>query len=73
MRERMIQNNLASINYLDAMTTVGNMVVEARKNKDSETLRTMSKALQEIAFYVNALEMERETLYLNTRNNYFLL
>jgi hypothetical protein len=55
------------------MTTVGNMVVEARKNKDSETLRTMSKALQEIAFYVNALEMERETLYLNTRNNYFLL
>jgi hypothetical protein len=73
MRERMIANNLASINYLDAMTTVGNMVVEARKNKDSETLRTMSKALQEIAFYVNALEMERETLYLNTRNNYFLL
>jgi response regulator RpfG family c-di-GMP phosphodiesterase len=73
MRERMIQNNSASINYLDAMTTVGNMVVEARKNKDSETLRTMSKALQEIAFYVNALEMERETLYLNTRNNYFLL
>jgi hypothetical protein len=55
------------------MTTVGNMVVEARKNKDSETLRTMSKALQEIAFYVNALEMERDNLYLNTRNNYFLL
>jgi len=73
MRERMIQNNSASINYLDAMTTVGNMVVEARKTKDSETLRTMSKALQDIAFYVNALEMERETLYLNTRNNYFLL
>ena len=73
MRERMIANNSASINYLDAMTTVGNMVVEARKNKDSETLRTMSKALQEIAFYVNTLEMERETLYLNTRNNYFLL
>ena len=73
MRERMIQNNSASINYLDAMTTVGNMVVEARKNKDSEKLKAMSKALQEIAFYVNALEMERETLYLNTRNNYFLL
>ena len=73
MRERMIQNNSASINYLDAMTTVGNMVVEARKTKDSETLRTMSKSLQDIAFYVNALEMERETLYLNTRNNYFLL
>lgn len=69
----MIQNNSASINYLDAMTTVGNMVVEARKHKDSDGLRTMSKALQEIAFYVNALEMERETLYLNTRNNYFLL
>jgi KaiC/GvpD/RAD55 family RecA-like ATPase len=73
MRERMIANNLASIKYLEAMTTIGNMVVEAKKNKDSETLRTMAKALQEIAFYVNALEMERETLYLNTRNNYFLL
>ena len=55
------------------MTTVGNMVVEARKQKDSEGLQTMAKSLQEIAFYVNALEMERETLYLNTRNNYFLL
>jgi hypothetical protein len=73
MRERMIQNNSASINYLDAMTTVGNMVVEARKNKDSEGLQTMAKALQEIAFYVNALEMERETLYLNVRNNYYVL
>jgi hypothetical protein len=73
MRERMIANNLASIKYLEAMTTVGDMVVEARKNKDSETLRAMSKALQEIAFYVNALEMERDNLYLNTRNNYFLL
>jgi hypothetical protein len=48
------------------------MVVEARKQKDSQKLKAMSKALQEIAFYVNALEMERETLYLNTRNNYFL-
>lgn len=55
------------------MTTVGNMVVEARKKKDSEGLQTMAKALQEIAFYVNALEMERDNLYLNTRNNYFLL
>jgi hypothetical protein len=73
MRERMMANNSASINYLDAMTTVGNMIVEARKNKDSEGLRTMAKALQEIAFYVNALEMERETLYLNVRNNYYVL
>ena len=73
MRKRMVDNNSASIKYLEAMTTVGNMVVKARKNKDSETLRTMSKALQEIAFYVNALEMERENLYINTRNNYFLL
>ena len=71
MRERMIANNSASIKYLEAMTTIGNMVVEAKKNKDSETLKTMAKALQEIAFYVNALEMERENLYLNTRNIYF--
>ena len=55
------------------MTTIGNMVVEAKKNKDSETLKTMANALQEIAFYVNALEMERETLYLNVRNNYYLI
>ena len=69
----MIANNSASINYLESMTTIGNMVIQARKQKDSEGLQTMAKALQEIAFYVNALEMERETLYLNTRNNYFLL
>lgn len=73
MRERTIANNSASINYLEAMTTIGNMVIEARKKKDSEGLQTMAKAIQDIAFYVNAMEMERETLYLNTRNNYFLL
>lgn len=72
IEDRKRANNLASIKYLEAMTTIGNMVVEAKKNKDSETLRTMSKALQEIAFYVNALEMERENLYLNTRNIYFI-
>lgn len=69
----MIDNNSASIKYLDAITTIGNMVIEARKQKDSEGLKTMAKAIQDIAFYVNAMEMERETLYLNVRNNYYLV
>jgi len=73
MRERKVHNNSASINYLEAMTTMGNMVIEARKNKDTEGLRTMAKAIADIAFYVNAMEMERENLYLNVRNNYYLI
>lgn len=49
------------------------MVIEARKQRDSEGLKTMAKAIQDIAFYVNSVEMERETLYLNVRNNYYLV
>jgi hypothetical protein len=40
------------------------MVVEARKNRDSEKLKQMAIAIQQIAFYVNDLQMERENLYL---------
>lgn len=64
MKRRQIKNNEAEIVYLDAITTIGNMVVEARKNRDSEKLRQMAIAIQQIAFYVNDLQMERENLYL---------
>ena len=64
LKRRQIKNNEAEIVYLDAITTIGNMVVEARKNRDSEKLRQMAKAITQIAFYVNGLQMERENLYL---------
>ena len=64
MKRRQIKNNESELVYLDAITTIGNMVVEARKNRDSEKLRQMAIAIQQIAFYVNDLQMERENLYL---------
>jgi len=72
-RQRKKINTEESIKYLEAITTIGNMVIDARKQKDSEGLKTMAKAIQDIAFYVNSMEMERETLYLNVRNNYYLV
>lgn len=72
VEKRKKDNLSASINYLEAITTLGDMVLKARQNKESEALRTMAKAIQDIAFYVNDLEMERENLYLNTRNIYFI-
>ena len=63
-KRRQIKNNEAELVYLDAITTIGNMVVEARKNRDSEKLKQMAIAIQQIAFYVNDLQMERENLYL---------
>lgn len=65
-RQRKIKNNREEIVYLDAITTIGNMVLEARRKKDSDNLRKMSRAIQDIAFYVNDLQLERENLYLNT-------
>ena len=64
MKRRQIKNNQAEIVYLDAITTIGNMVVEARKNKDTEGLKQMAIAISQIAFYVNELQLERENLYL---------
>ena len=63
-RRRQIKNNEAEIVYLDAITSIGNMIVEARRNKDTEGLRQMAKAVTQIAFYVNELQLERENLYL---------
>lgn len=65
LKRRQIKNNKAEIVYLDAITTIGNMVVEARKNRDSDKLRQMAKAITQIAFYVNDLQLERENLYLH--------
>ena len=65
LKRRQIKNNEQELVYLDAITTIGNMVLEARKSRDTEGLRTMSKAITQIAFYVNDLHMERENLYLN--------
>ena len=64
LKRRQIKNNEAEIVYLDAITTIGNMVVQARKQRDSDKLKQMAKAIQEIAFYVNDLQLERENLYL---------
>jgi len=63
-KQRKIKNNTEEIVYLEAITTIGEMVVDARHKKDSEKLRQMAKAIQDIAFYVNDLQMERENLYL---------
>jgi hypothetical protein len=65
LKRRQIKNNKAEIDYLDAITTIGNMVVQARLERDSDKLRLMAKAITQIAFYVNDLQMERENLYLN--------
>ena len=64
-RAHRAENNKANIAYLEAITTIGEMVIEARAKKDSEKLRQMAKAIQDIAFYVNDLQLERENLYLN--------
>ena len=72
MRQKKKINTEESIKYLEAITTIGRMVIEARKKKDSDGLKTMAKAIQDIAFYVNAMEMERENLYLNVTENYHL-
>ena len=64
LKRRQIKNNQAEIVYLDAITTIGNMVTEARRNNDTEGLCQMAKAITQIAFYVNELQLERENLYL---------
>lgn len=64
-RDQRAENNQANIAYLEAITTIGGMVIEARAKKDSDKLKQMAKAIQDIAFYVNDLQLQRENLYLN--------
>ena len=65
LKERKIKNNTEEIAYLEAITAIGQMVIEARRKQDSVRLKQMAKAIQDIALYVNSLQMERENLYLN--------
>lgn len=65
LRKRKLKNNEEELVYLEAITTIGEMVIEAKRKQDSDKLQIMAKAIQDIAFYVNDLQMERETLYLN--------
>lgn len=65
LKERKIKNNTEEIAYLEAITTIGQMVIDARQKQDSVKLKQMAKAIQDIALYVNSLQMERENLYLN--------
>ena len=44
------------------MTTVLDMIIEARKKQDSDKLKEMAKCMQEVAFYVNYLETDRDNL-----------
>lgn len=60
--ERRVKQIQASITYLEAITLIADMVIEARKKQDSEKLQQMAKALQDIAFYVNYLESDRDDL-----------
>jgi hypothetical protein len=60
--ERRVKQIQSSIVYLEAMTLIADMVIEARKKQDSEKLQQMAKALQDIAFYVNYLETDRDNL-----------
>ena len=59
---RRVEQIQRSIVYLEAMTTVLDMIIEARKNQDSEKLKLMAKCMQDIVFYVNYLESDRDDL-----------
>ena len=60
--ERRVKQIEASVVYLEAITMIADMVIEARKKQDSEKLQQMAKALQDIVFYVNYLESDRDDL-----------
>jgi HD superfamily phosphodiesterase len=60
--QRRIEQIQSSVVYLEAITMIADMVIEARKKQDSEKLQQMAKALQDIVFYVNYLESDRDDL-----------
>jgi hypothetical protein len=60
--ERRVKQIQESIVYLEAITLIADMVIEARKKQDSKKLQQMALALQNIAFYVNSLETDRDNL-----------
>lgn len=64
-KSQRLKNNQDNLRYLEAITNLGALVIEAREKQDSVTLQQMARDISEIAFYVNSLQLERETLYLN--------
>lgn len=59
---RRLEQSQRAVTYLEAMTTVLDMIIEARKKQDSDKLKEMAKCMQEVAFYVNYLETDRDNL-----------
>lgn len=59
---RRLKQNEEVLIYLEAVTTIGDMIIKARKKQDSEKLKLMAKCIQDIAFYVNYLETDRDNL-----------
>ena len=59
---RRLEQNQRAVAYLEAMITVLDMIIEARKKQDSDKLKEMAKCMQEVAFYVNYLETDRDNL-----------
>jgi len=60
--ERRLEQNESSLVYLEAITSVLDMIIEARNKQDSEGLKKMAKCMQDIVFYVNQLELDRNEL-----------
>jgi len=51
--------NLKEMCYYSNISLLSEMVLDAIKKNDSDNLQKMSKAITEIAFYVNGLQMDR--------------
>jgi len=64
-KPKRLSNNQDNLKYLEAITNLGALVIEARQKQDSVKLQQMAKDISQIAFYVNNLQLEREDLYLN--------
>ena len=52
-------NNLKDIQYFGNIELLSSMILKAIKQKNSDQLQQMSRAITEIAFYVNGLHMDR--------------
>lgn len=57
-----LKKNEEALLYLEAITTIGDMIIEARNKQDTDKLKLMAKCVQDIAFYVNYLETERDNM-----------
>lgn len=53
-------NNLKDLQYYGNIELLSNVVLDAMKKKDTPKLQEMSKAVAQIAFYVNHLQTDRQ-------------